>query len=274
MADIVNLQQNLRLSFSAENLKTKDLTGTINPIFELHKPGKHKYEMFYTSSVLMDNHNPTWSDAVNIQLDQEQNQKILFKVFDYRENAPNVLIAHAEFFLTLDLLDGITVYFTKAGNNDQSKKMRLLIRGALKKTSKLLIAADFRCSDLKQTHFYTKDTTAISLSRLNTDGSDNQLYFSEWVSCSQNPDWKAGSVMLSDLCDDDLHAPFMLQLWRLRARDGFMELKAQNKTLTVHDCLVKEGEAEKKIVLFDPEANTIECSIWIQRFEPFEPYMF
>lgn len=267
------LKHQIRLSFAAKNLKSKDLTSPSDPSFSLHKVSPDgTLDHITTSPAMLDTNDPVWGHSVDVEHDLEANQKFLITINDYDQSGGQVsydFIGSAIFSLTDDIYDGITIPLTKEGKVKPSKKMQVIIKGQRKVPSNLHIKADFRCTDLKKTRFFSKDTTAISLSRINPDKTESQVYLSEFIESSQKPDWAPFTLSFSDLCDADLNTAFALRLWRMRS-DGYMEWKGVNLTLTVQDCLVKSGEAEKKIDLFDPNTGKDICDVWIERFELYE----
>lgn len=270
------LKHQIRLTFSAQNLTSKDLTSSSDPFYSLYKVSPSgDLEHITSSPVLLDNNNPVWNHDAEVEYDLEANQKFLVHINDYDETGGKVSydsIGHAYFTLSDDVYDSVTIPLTKDGKDKPSKKMQVIIKGQRKVTSNLHIKADFRCTDLKKTRFFSKDTTAISLSRINPDESESQIYLSEFIESSQKPDWAPFTLSFSNLCDADLNKPFALRLWRKRS-DGFMECKGQNLKLTVQDCLVKSpGDAEKKIDLFDPKTDKDICDVWIERFELYETH--
>lgn len=269
MAQAPVLKHDLRLFLSAENLKSRDTTGGSDSFFRLSivKPNG-SLDRHYEGTVIMDDNNPKWTNDVPVTLDVEANTKFRCEVFDYNEGGTDELIGHVDFVLTTDVIDGkLSLNLIKAGKTKASKKMKLTIKGERRVASNLVIKADFRCTDLTKTYFFTKDTTAISLHRLNSDGSDSQLTLSDWSEGTQQPDWRTLTVQFSDLCDADMNKPFMLKMWRLRSRDGYMEPKGENRRLTVQDCLRHPDDGEKKVDLFDEDTGKDICDIWIERFE-------
>lgn len=267
MAQAPVLKHELRLFLSAEHLKS--CGSASDSFFRLSVVQPNGYlDRYHEGTVIMDNNNPKWTSDVSVTLDLESNRKFRCEVFDYDDSGKHELIGHVDFVLSADVIDGQqTLGLIKAGKTKASKKMKLIIKGEPKVVSNLIIKADFRCTDLTKTYFFSKDTTAISLHRLNADGSDSQLTISEWIHGTQEPNWRCLTVQFADLCDADMTKPFILKMWRLRSRDGYMEPKGENRRLTVQDCLKNKGDKQKKIDLFDEDTGKDICDIWIERFE-------
>lgn len=273
MAQPPKLQHPMRLFLSAENLKPRDRTSASDSFFRIFIRKDGYWSQHEEGTVIMEDNNPKWTKDVSVVLDLEASNQIRCQVLDYAEDGKHREIGHVEFNLSEDLLDGaaLTLPMTKHDKTAPSKKMKLIVRGERKVTSNMYVYCDFRCTDLTKTYFFSKDTTAISLHRLNSDGSDTQLAFSSWVESSQTPDWPLLAVPFADLCDCDVNKPFMMKMWRLRSRDGFMEPKGENRTLTVQQCLMGPDDKQKKIDLFDEDSGKDVCDIWIERFDFSDP---
>ncbi|CAL1405635.1 unnamed protein product [Linum trigynum] len=215
----------IELSFSATNLRDRDMISKSDPMMVVYTKGRDGAltEAFRTE-VVLNSLNPSWIAKYTVTFQFEVVQTLLFRVYDIDTQFHNVdvktlkleeqqflgeatsilsqIVAKPDRTLTLNL-----VQIEDLGHPRSSGQ--LIVHAEECISSKTTTEMTLRCSDLESKDLFSKSDPFLSISRVTEGGMPVVVCKTEVIKNDHNPIWKPISLNIQQVGSKD--SPLLIQ---------------------------------------------------------------
>ncbi|CAI0548005.1 unnamed protein product [Linum tenue] len=196
----------IELSFSATNLRDRDMISKSDPMMVVYTKGRDGAltEAFRTE-VVLNSLNPSWIAKYTVTFQFEVVQTLLFRVYDIDTQFHNVdvkIVAKPDRTLTLNL-----VQIEDPGHPRSSGQ--LIVHAEECISSKTTTEMTLRCSDLESKDLFSKSDPFLSISRVTEGGMPVVVCKAEVIKNDHNPTWKPISLNIQQVGSKD--SPLLIQ---------------------------------------------------------------
>ncbi|CAN1242117.1 Protein BONZAI 2 [Linum perenne] len=228
----------IELSFSATNLRDRDMISKSDPMVVVYTKGRDGAltEAFRTE-VILNSLNPSWIAKCTVTFQFEIVQTLVFRVYDIDTQFHNVdvkIVTKPDRTLTLNLVQIEDPSHPKSCG-------QLIVHAEECINSKTCTEMTLRCSDLENKDLFSKSDPFLLISRVVEGGKAIPVCKTEVIKNDQNPTWKSIVLNIQQVGSKD--SPLLVQCFNFN-NNGKHDLigQAQNSLAEFEKrCSSKEG---------------------------------
>lgn len=220
----------MQISFSAKDLKNRDVVGTSDPMLVVYeRTAAGRESELGRSEVIPNTLNPKWTYQLTIDYRFEEVQLLRLAVYDVDSNYKTK--TSDQFDLNKqDYLGEMQITLAEVINSPSHVLTRPLQRrnpdGLGHSRGDLSVRAEevseisrpeevelaFRCTNLENREMFSKSDPILRISRVQPDGSITPVYQTEEEENNLNPIWRPFRTTLQQLCNGNKDIPLLLEV--------------------------------------------------------------
>ncbi|XP_025014113.1 protein BONZAI 1 isoform X2 [Ricinus communis] len=265
----------IELSFSATNLRDRDVLSKSDPMVVVYTKGRDgpPIEVFRTE-VVLNSLNPTWIMKYSITFQFEVVQNLLFRVYDIDSQFHNVevkIVTKPLRSLTLDL-----VHKEDSTLSSHPRGGQLVVHAEECISSKTTTEMILRCSDLEHKDLFSRINPFLVISKTVENGNPIPVCRTEVLKNDHNPIWKPIFLNIQQVGSKD--SPLVIECYNFNSNGKHDLIGELRKSLAELEKLRSSGGSEN---LFLPNAvghdhhnKALKSQLYVERFSESIKYTF
>ena len=203
----------IELRLEAKNLRVVGVMTRLDPMAVVYI--KHDGNPYWTeigqTSPLRDKSNPMWGETFDISFYFGKYQHIRFEIYNSAKSQTN-LVATAQTNLAHIVRQGaVSIELDATDNSGACGTLTIFAREI--SLSRELITLKMNATKVDKKDFFGRSDPFLLIYRCEDDGKWVQVYRSEVIKFTYNPDWKPFTLRAEDLCKGDPSRPIIIECY-------------------------------------------------------------